>query len=74
MFDFIKNLFQRKRNGKPESSFPDLDISSLISRIKRKESESDISPGYAICTFDHGIFTIRLDRDITNNHRITVWQ
>lgn len=74
MFDFIKKLFKRKRNGEPKSSFPEPDIPALISQIKKREDAGNISPGQKIHAFDHGPFTIRIDRDITKNHRITIWQ
>lgn len=70
MFHFLKQLFKRK--PAEEEIIPKPDIERLIEQVKMQEQGSETEPGRKIHEFDYGHFTLRLDRDITKNYRITV--
>ena len=70
----FRKLFGRWGSSETEEPAPDINIELQISHIEKKESEKDIEPGRKIHSFSYGLFEIRLDRDITKNYRITVFQ
>ncbi|WP_020404049.1 hypothetical protein [Gracilimonas tropica] len=72
MFNFFKNIFQTSAPEDKPVSKPDID--SIIQKVQQVEENSDIEPGRKIHEFDHGFLSLRLDRDITKNYRITVFQ
>lgn len=72
MSTFLKKLF--KRNQEPEPSVPEPNYTAIINQIKKREATHDIAPGKKIHEFDYALYTLRLDRDITKNYRITVFQ
>jgi head-tail adaptor len=72
MLSFLKTLFQS--NKKTEILVQDPDYAALIERIRKAEESQKIEPGKKIHAFEYDLFEIRLDRDITNNYRITVFQ
>lgn len=72
MFNFLKKLFDR--DSKSEKSIPDPDFTLLIANIRKRENAEEIAPGKKIHEFDYALYTLRLDRDIAKNYRITVFQ
>ncbi|MEQ8523795.1 hypothetical protein [Gracilimonas sp.] len=72
MLQFIKKLF----NGDqvPPELPPEPDFASIIKQIKKQEDTEELQPGKKIHEFEYHLFSIRLDRDITKNYRITVFQ
>lgn len=72
MSTFLKKLF--KRNQEPEPSVPEPNYTAIINQIKKRETTHDIAPGKKIHEFDYALYTLRLDRDITKNYRITVFR
>ncbi|WP_421775511.1 hypothetical protein [Gracilimonas sp.] len=72
MRNFLKNLFQRKKQ--PEVPVPEPNYAEIINKIKKAEETQDIQPGRKIHAFDYDLFELRLDRDITNQYRVTVFK
>jgi hypothetical protein len=72
MRNFLKSLFQREKE--PEVPVPEPNYTEIINKIKKTEESLDIQPGRKIHAFDYGLFELRLDRDITNQYRITVFR
>lgn len=73
MIHFLRKLF----NGNASHYLPRIpepDYSLLIKNICETETAREISPGRKIHEFEYGLFTLRLDRDITGYYRITVYQ
>lgn len=73
MINFLKKLFAGSDSPHKEP-IPDPDYDTLLEAIIKKENSEDIQPGKRIHKFDYRLFSIRLDRDITKNYRITVFQ
>jgi hypothetical protein len=71
MHQFFKKLFKSDETSPLPP--PDPQYSSIISQIKKRESSEDIQPGKKIHEIEYHLFSIRLDRDITKNYRITVF-
>lgn len=67
--DFLKKLISTEQ--KPEE-IPD--ISEIIRQIENRESEREIPLGRRIHTFSYKELQLSLDRDITKNYRVTVYQ
>lgn len=72
MLQFLKKLFNGDKTS--HEPLPDPDFSAIINQVKKREDAEDIQPGKKIHEFDYHLFSIRLDRDITKNYRITVFQ
>lgn len=66
--DFIKKFFS-------ESQEPDetVDIPELIRQIKEREDKDEVPLGRRIHTFAYKEFQLSLDRDITENYRVTAY-
>lgn len=69
MFDRLKSLFSSSSVPEQET-----DIPSIIEQIKAREAANDIPLGKRIHSFHHGNYLIALDRDISENYRVTVYQ
>lgn len=69
MLKLFKNLFST--DNQPEET---IRIPEIIARIKQKESEQNIPLGRRIHTFNYKDVELSLDRDITENYRVTVYQ
>ncbi|MBO6585350.1 MAG: hypothetical protein JJ953_04545 [Gracilimonas sp.] len=72
MRNFLRNLFQREKE--PDIPAPEPNYTEIINKIKQTEESQDIQPGRKIHAFDYDLFELRLDRDITNQYRITVFR
>ena len=72
MFNFLKTLFQT--SALEEEPIPKPNIGSIIQKAGQVEEQSGLEPGRKIHEFDYRFFTLRLDRDITRNYRVTVSQ
>ncbi|WP_428235297.1 hypothetical protein [Gracilimonas sp.] len=72
MRNFLRNLFQREKE--PDIPVPEPNYTEIINKIRKKEESQDIQPGRKIHTLDYDLFELRLDRDITNQYRITVFR
>ncbi len=72
MRNFLKKLFQQEKE--PEVPVPEPNYTEIINQIKKTEEAQDIQPGKKIHAFDYDFFELRLDRDITNQYRITVFK
>lgn len=70
MLRFIKKWL--KNGHAAESNKQELDLASLISEIRERES-AGVDLGRRIYQFNYGIFDVRLDRDITEHYRVTVY-
>lgn len=71
MFTFLKNLL--KKDHESEITFPEPDYAAIVDQIKKRESTEEIAPGKKIHEVDYANFELRLDRDIANNYRVTVF-
>lgn len=61
------------RNGhSSDTTRQELDLGSLIGEVRERES-GGIALGRRIHQFTYGIFEVRLDRDITEHYRVTVF-
>lgn len=69
MLNKIKKLFTTDQI--PEEV---VDIQNIIHQIKEKESAQTTALGRRIHSFSYQYFQLYLDRDITKNYRITVYQ
>lgn len=71
MFDRFKNLFTSPSEPEQET-----DVPAIIDQIKAREGEagSDIPLGKRIHSFHHRNYLVALDRDISKNYRVTVYQ
>lgn len=70
MLRFLKKMFKNgDRSGPPRER---IDLQELIAEIRERES-GEIFLGRRIHQFEYGIFDIRLDRDITERYRVTVF-
>ncbi|MGN8224684.1 hypothetical protein [Gracilimonas sp. BCB1] len=72
MRNFLKNLFQQKKE--PDIPVPEPNYAEIINKIKKAEESQDIQPGRKIYAFDYDLFELRLDRDITNQYRVTIFK
>lgn len=72
MRNFLRNLFQREKE--PDIPVPEPNYTEIINKIRKTEESQDIQPGRKIHTLDYDLFELRLDRDITNQYRITVFR
>lgn len=70
MIRYLKNIFLQK--DKPGETGPEVDIPGIIAQIRQAE-QKEVPLGRRIHRLDHGPWEIRLDRDITENYRITVF-
>ncbi|MDX1585751.1 MAG: hypothetical protein R3222_03370 [Balneolaceae bacterium] len=69
MLKIFKNLLST--DAKPGE---DINIPSVIDRIKKKETVKEIPLGRRIHTLHYGDLDLFLDRDITENYRVTVYR
>jgi len=69
MFESLKKLFSSP--SKPQEK---TDIPAIIDKIKAREKSDDIPLGRRIHSLSHGDLDLFLDRDITENYRVTVYQ
>jgi hypothetical protein len=69
MFERLKKLFSS--TSKPQE---ETDIPAIIEQIKARESKDNIPLGRRIHTFNYQNLDLFLDRDITKNYRVTVYQ
>ena len=72
MVNFLKKLFSGNNTSKHQP-VPEPNYGQLIESIRKKEHSADIQPGKEIHTLEYDLFEIRLDRDITEHYRITVF-
>lgn len=72
MRNFLRKLFHREKE--PEVPVPEPNYVEIINKIKKAEETQEIQPGRKIYAFDYDLFELRLDRDITNQYRITVFK
>lgn len=70
MIHFLKRLFLQQ--DEPSESKPQVDLPGVIEQIRQAE-QNGVPLGRRIHRLDHGPWEIRLDRDITENYRITVF-
>lgn len=69
MFERIKNLFSSPLKPQEET-----DVPVIIDQIKVREKSNDIPLGRRIHTFNYKDVDLSLDRDISKNYRVTVYQ
>lgn len=69
VFKIFKNLFSTDNQQEQET-----DIPTIIDQIKAREAKNDISLGRRIHSFQHKGYLLALDRDISENYRVTVYQ
>lgn len=70
MLRYIKKWL--KNGSASDRQKEELDLGSLMSEIRERES-SGVDLGRRIYQFTYGIFEVRLDRDITEHYRVTVF-
>lgn len=69
MLDLLKKIFIPAKP--PEEA---VDVPAIIDEIKEVESNKPIPPGRRIHTLSYRGLDLFLDRDITKNYRVTVYQ
>ena len=69
MFERLKNLFSGPSKPQEET-----DISAIINQIKAREESKSIPLGRRIHKLSYRDLDLFLDRDITKNYRVTVYQ
>lgn len=68
MFEAIKKLF-----GTSSETEEPADIPTIIGQIRKREEMNDIPLGRRIHSFHHRQYQLALDRDISENYRVTVY-
>ncbi len=69
MLNILKNLF-----SSDEEPAVEVDVSGVIEQIKQKEQAKNIPLGRRIHTLEYGELYLFLDRDITENYRVTAYR
>jgi hypothetical protein len=69
MFDSLKKLFGTR--SEPEEG---ADVPTIIEQIRKLEGKNDIALGRRIHSFQYKQYQLDLDRDISKNYRVTVYQ
>ena len=72
MIRFLRQLLGSKKN-KSGPGRCEIDIPALIEKVKTREENAEISLGRKIYALDYEGLEVRLDRDITKNYRVTVY-
>jgi len=67
-FKIFQNLFSTGNQKEQET-----DIPTIIEQIRKREEKNDIALGRRIHSFHHKEYQLALDRDISENYRVTVY-
>lgn len=70
MFERLKSLF----SSEPQSTKEEVNIPAIVEKVRQKESKENIPLGRRIHSFGYRELDLFLDRDITKNYRVTVYQ
>lgn len=68
MFESLKKLFGAKAEPQEVAHIP-----AILNQIKAREEKNDIPLGRRIHSFQHRQYQLALDRDISENYRVTVY-
>jgi len=64
----FKKLFGGFGSSKEEATTPDINLASILDRIKEKEAANEIEPGRKIHSFYYDLLEVRTDRDLTGHY------
>jgi hypothetical protein len=73
MIQFLKSIFSGDKALAGDQA-PQVDVSVIVREIKKREESAEVPLGKRIYSTEYQGFEVRLDRDITKNYRVTVYQ